>query len=521
MPLKVFISYRRQDTAASAIGIGQYLEKEFGRKNVYIDIDMQAGTKYPAAIEKSLAECTVLLVLIGPNWLRLQKPNDWVQLEIAFALKRNITVIPVLIDGAQLPDKEALPDDIQGLLDHQAASVTLAGFRHEMAGLVRDIRSIRTPKTWRLLGAIAAALILSVTGGIFGFYNLTERSRPPASSPELVANGVWKSRNGEWVLYAVDSSPAAHFFKPSSIKSFGDRVAYTKRFALNPSSEARSYQDEVEVLNCKRSVFAQVERTIYNSAGQVIYHFKSAEPESSDFSGQTIWPTDVVAISQRIMCDEGLRALLLSKARLGNEHLSYLANSPDGDRSFFHGSVKPTSDPAYPIDVFVVIKSNNDHPFADVFPGQNVRGLPPSYRTIAGNVQINCKAKNLFSLADEYYDKEDHLVYLAAQTPGGRIIDAKDGSTFGGLLNVFCGARASDVEGTYEGMNYIDYGTKGEAQQKIAVTVQQNGSDLEVSFETANGAQGEESWSRKSERGDKWSFCLTAGTLCPANQERP
>ena len=30
-----------------------------------------------------------------------------------------------------------------------------------------------------------------------------------------------------------------------------------------------------------------------------------------------------------------------------------------------------------------------------------------------------------------------------------------------------------------------------------------------------------ESWSRKSEQGDKWSFCLTAGTLCPANQERP
>ena len=30
-----------------------------------------------------------------------------------------------------------------------------------------------------------------------------------------------------------------------------------------------------------------------------------------------------------------------------------------------------------------------------------------------------------------------------------------------------------------------------------------------------------ESWSRKSEQSDKWSFCLTAGTLCPANQERP
>jgi ABC-type phosphate/phosphonate transport system substrate-binding protein len=53
MPLKIFISYRRQDTAASAVGIGQYLENEFGRKNVYVDVDTHAGAKYASVIEKS------------------------------------------------------------------------------------------------------------------------------------------------------------------------------------------------------------------------------------------------------------------------------------------------------------------------------------------------------------------------------------------------------------------------------------------------------------------------------------
>jgi hypothetical protein len=189
MSIKVFISYRRQDTAASAVGIGQYLEKEFGRKNVYIDVETHAGAKYASVIEKRLAECKVLLVLIGPDWLKLQKPNDWVQREIAYALKRDITVIPVLINGAQLPDQETLPDDIKGLVDHQAASVSLAGFRHEMAGLVRDIRSIRIPKPWRVWGAIAAALILSLAAGIFvhtfGFFNLLEHTRLSAPSPQL------------------------------------------------------------------------------------------------------------------------------------------------------------------------------------------------------------------------------------------------------------------------------------------------------------------------------------------------
>lgn len=167
MSQKIFISYRRQDSAANALGIGQYMEHEFGRKNVFIDIDMRAGTNFPTVLEQRLAECKVMLVLIGPNWVnaldeqgrrRLDDADDWVRLEIAHALKRNITVIPVRVNGAELPLKATLPDDIRGLLDHQAASVTIAGFRNEMSGLVRDIRSIRSPWPWRRYGSIAAGL---------------------------------------------------------------------------------------------------------------------------------------------------------------------------------------------------------------------------------------------------------------------------------------------------------------------------------------------------------------------------
>ena len=148
---KIFISYRRQDTAANALSIGQYLEHEFCRKNVFIDVDMKAGSNFPAVLEQRLAECKVMLVLIEQNWLeakdeqgkrRLDDPDDWVRLEVAHALKRNITVIPVRINGADLPSKSALPDEIRGLLNHQATSVAMTGFRHDMSGLVRDIKSI-------------------------------------------------------------------------------------------------------------------------------------------------------------------------------------------------------------------------------------------------------------------------------------------------------------------------------------------------------------------------------------------
>jgi hypothetical protein len=150
---KIFISYRRQDTAASAlpISIGQYLAREFGSRNVFIDVDMRSGTKFSEMLEKRLSECKVLLALIGPGWLnaqddqgrrRLDDPNDWVRLEITRALNRSITVIPVRVGGTGLPKRADLPEEIRGLIDHQAAVVSTEGFRNEMVGLARDIRGI-------------------------------------------------------------------------------------------------------------------------------------------------------------------------------------------------------------------------------------------------------------------------------------------------------------------------------------------------------------------------------------------
>jgi hypothetical protein len=173
---RIFISYRRDDTASLALGIGQYLEREFGQKNVFIDVDMYAGTKFPTELEAKLAQSKVLLALIGPDWLdtrddagqrRLDDPNDWVRLEVARALKRNITIIPVRVEGAELPRKADLPEDIRGLVDHQAAVVTREGFRNEMGGLARDIRAVLNPRPRVRMAGIAAGVLVPLIGGWF------------------------------------------------------------------------------------------------------------------------------------------------------------------------------------------------------------------------------------------------------------------------------------------------------------------------------------------------------------------
>lgn len=69
---KIFVNYRRDDSAAHALGVAQYLEGRFGAKNVFIDIDrIRAGESFPKVLAEKLAKCKVLVAVIGPSWLTL------------------------------------------------------------------------------------------------------------------------------------------------------------------------------------------------------------------------------------------------------------------------------------------------------------------------------------------------------------------------------------------------------------------------------------------------------------------
>jgi hypothetical protein len=91
-----------------------------------MDIDAIAlGEDFVEVIENTVAKCDVLIAVIGNNWLiskddqgnrRLDNPEDFVRMEIGTALKRNIRVIPVLVDGAEMPRSTDLPEDLKRLV---------------------------------------------------------------------------------------------------------------------------------------------------------------------------------------------------------------------------------------------------------------------------------------------------------------------------------------------------------------------------------------------------------------------
>src|SRR6516165_9489753 len=135
---QIFISYRREESRWSARSLHDRLCRNFDPKQIFMDIDAIAlGEDFVEAIETTVAKCDVLIAVIGNNWLtskdghgnrRLDNPEDFVRMEIGAALKRKIRVIPVLVDGALMPQAADLPEDLKPLVRRNALLITETSF---------------------------------------------------------------------------------------------------------------------------------------------------------------------------------------------------------------------------------------------------------------------------------------------------------------------------------------------------------------------------------------------------------
>jgi formylglycine-generating enzyme required for sulfatase activity len=163
MPSKVFISYRRDDSAGSAGRVHDRLEREFGADLLFMDVDaIPLGRDFTKVLRDEVAKCDVLLALIGPNWLnvrdeegkrRLDNPADYLRIEIATALQRDIPVIPILLDGARMPKAGQLPKDLEQLSVRQGTDIRHASFRSDMDNLIRGLKNLPgqiEPSNWLL-----------------------------------------------------------------------------------------------------------------------------------------------------------------------------------------------------------------------------------------------------------------------------------------------------------------------------------------------------------------------------------
>jgi hypothetical protein len=157
-PGRIYISYRRQDTAYTAGWLYDRLADRYGDGQVFKYVDsIELSDDFVEVITRAVGSCDVLLAVVGDQWLtitdadgrrRLDDPDDFVRVEIEAALTRNVRVIPILVDEARMPRSEELPPSLAGLVRRQALELSRARFEYDTSRLLmvldKTIAEVRT-----------------------------------------------------------------------------------------------------------------------------------------------------------------------------------------------------------------------------------------------------------------------------------------------------------------------------------------------------------------------------------------
>jgi hypothetical protein len=170
--MRIFLSYRREDSSAWAGRLRDVLADRFGARNIFQDVvAVDPGEDFMEAINRAVGDADATLAVIGPTWVtvtgpegtrRLDEPDDYVRAELGAALERGGRVIPVLVGGAEMPHVAALPTELAPLAQRQAVALRDATWHQDVDGLVRALRG-EQPRTrrrrWPVLAGIAGVLL--------------------------------------------------------------------------------------------------------------------------------------------------------------------------------------------------------------------------------------------------------------------------------------------------------------------------------------------------------------------------
>lgn len=145
----IFISYRREDTISATGRLADVLAARYGPTEIFRDIEaIEAGADFRVALAGALAAAQVVLVIIGRSWLGgrpgtgspdQMDPQDYVRFEIETALASDVPVVPVLVEGARMPDPEELPLSIRALAYQQAHEMSESRWNYDLERLVEVV----------------------------------------------------------------------------------------------------------------------------------------------------------------------------------------------------------------------------------------------------------------------------------------------------------------------------------------------------------------------------------------------
>jgi hypothetical protein len=142
---RIFINYRRGDAATNASRLCEWLADRYGEDQVFMDVDtIEPGRPWREAIDLAVGSSDLVLAVIGRDWLtelrrRLDDSDDFMRHELETAFRRDVRIIPVLVEGAEMPRRDELPDTLVQLSEYQAFAVRNERWEWDKQALLRRV----------------------------------------------------------------------------------------------------------------------------------------------------------------------------------------------------------------------------------------------------------------------------------------------------------------------------------------------------------------------------------------------
>ena len=267
---KIFINYRRDDTIAAAGRLHDRLAQAFGRRNLFLDVDhIPAGVDFASHLNEQVGSCDVFLAVIGPKWIastdetgarRIDNPEDFVAIEIAAALARDIRVIPVLIDGAPMPRPAELPEHLRPLARRNAIEVRNSQFGRDAEVLVEKIRAaLKSEKAGgggRSVIAAGVVAVLMLGGGVLAYQVGVPMLWAPAREASHVATNDAPAKMSETAKKSADGASA----QADTAKKFADEARTRSRQLMKKVGDDQKAQRAAEERERQRMADASAGR---------------------------------------------------------------------------------------------------------------------------------------------------------------------------------------------------------------------------------------------------------------------
>jgi hypothetical protein len=237
--------------------------------------------------------------------------------------------------------------------------------------------------------------------------------------------------------------------KLGSIEQFDNKVAVKWKFIPDTSDglfRGKQFADgalveDLAVFDCTSPVYALSERTITGKSGEVLFHYKWADPHFLILSnGPKLAPGSVAMSARNIACHEEFRTPLVGKSELTSLKFPSLANTTIGDGDVFYIPIKNVNKVQNQIAATLIIRWHANRKISAALPtGSNIDDSS-QYRFEAVQVQIYCVENKMSFLKEEYYSMSTDLVYLAAVDPSRQVhqVSINETSPYGVLRRIVC-----------------------------------------------------------------------------------